>query len=165
MREDEVYFHTKELLSQSGLVIVAGQPPRGTDRVPVIEVKTAENRAKGSRGSFKPDLVAANDRVILIVECKPTFSPADVEKLRALQSSDDRRRNLAEEIVQRGLLRRHQIGAATPNWRDIEGRLRCAVSYHGDPVSLDDMFVICIGSTGSGTVHLGGKVLTDPWTG
>lgn len=164
MREDEVYFHTKEALEKTGLKVVAGQPPRGTDRVPVIEVKTVENQTKGSRGSFKPDLVAANEKVILIVECKPTFSVADVKKLRELRSSVDRRRNLAEEIMQRGILHRHSIAATARNWQDIDARLQFAVSYHGKAVILDDLFVICINSAGSGSVYLGGQAVTNPWS-
>ena len=160
MREDEVYFHTKHALQEMGLRVIAGQPPRGTDRVPVIEVKTVKNKTKGSLGSFKPDLIAANESVILVVECKPTFSAADVTKLRELQSSAERRQNLAEEIMQRGILHRHDIAAH--NWRDIDARFHFAVSYHGSVVDLDDILVICINTEGSGSLYLGGQPVTDP---
>ena len=116
--------------------------------MPVIEVKTVKNKTKGSLGSFKPDLIAANESVILVVECKPTFSAADVTKLRELQSSAERRQNLAEEIMQRGILHRHDIAAH--NWRDIDARFHFAVSYHGSVVDLDDILVICINTEGSG---------------
>lgn len=165
MREDEVYFHTKEFLRNSGLTVIAGQPPRGTDRVPVIEIKSPENDRKGSDGSFKPDLVAANEQVILVVECKPRYSSSDVQKLQELRASADRRRKLVEEILQRGLLHRHGLIARSTGSRDVDARLEFAVAYHGKPVRLDDLFLICIGPSGVGSAHLEGRLLHNPWSG
>lgn len=66
--------------------------------------------------------------------------------------------------MQRGILHRHSIAATARNWQDIDARLQFAVSYHGKAVTLDDLFVICINSAGSGSVYLGGQAVTDPWS-
>jgi len=42
MTEDEVYVRAKRLLREQGWDILGGQPPRGTDSLPVIEVKSTK---------------------------------------------------------------------------------------------------------------------------
>lgn len=152
MKEDEVYFHTKSVLEQNGFVILGGQPPRGTDIYPVVEIKDANNDARGSRGSFKPDLVVASESTILIVECKPSFSIKDVEKLREIRASRERRQALAEEINQRGLLERHGLRTCFVAIGDIANSFCFAVAYCGDEPGALDMVNICIGSRGVGKI-------------
>ena len=60
MREDEVYIYTKEWLKFNNFKIIAGQPPKGSDNIPVVEIKSLNNLDKGSKDSFKPDLIAVN---------------------------------------------------------------------------------------------------------
>ena len=101
MREDEIYINSREFLIQTGWVIIGGQPPRGTDRYPVIEIKSDANERRGSAGSFKPDLVATQDGFLLICECKPSFDPKDVEKLHAVLTSTSRIEQLHLELSRR----------------------------------------------------------------
>lgn len=110
MNETEVYIATKTVLRQMGLKLIGGQPPNGTDSFPVIEIADPSVLSKGSKGSFKPDLVAfcPNRQKIVIVECKPEFSLNDVEKL--LLASDNKRLGLlSQELRQRGFEKKHGL--------------------------------------------------------
>ena len=103
MREDEIYILTKSFLMKSGWKIIGGQPPKGTDKYPVIEIKSAANSDKGSLGSFKPDLVATKDSWLLLCECKPGLDLNDVYKLREILLSPSRIAQLYAELKQRNL--------------------------------------------------------------
>ena len=84
MREDEIYFYTKELLKLKNFKIIAGQPPNGSDNIPSIEIKESNHFDKGSKGSFKPDLVAIDRNNFLIIECKPKYDFNDKKKLESV---------------------------------------------------------------------------------
>ena len=71
LTEEEVYNGTKKILIKNNYTLLGGQPPRGVDHLPVIEIKSGLNREKGSKDSFKPDLVAYRDGILIIIECKP----------------------------------------------------------------------------------------------
>lgn len=110
MNETEVYIATKTVLKQLGLKLIGGQPPNGTDSFPVIEIADPSILSKGSKGSFKPDLIAfcPERQKIVIVECKPEFSLNDVEKL--LQAADKNRLGvLSKELHQRGFEKKHGL--------------------------------------------------------
>lgn len=126
MREDEIYIATKEFLNNAGWEIVGGQPPRGTDRYPVIEIKSDTNSSRGSKGSFKPDLIARRDRYLLLCECKPYFDPSDVEKLHSVLESTTRVELLRTEMAQRN------IGVAG-------SKLVAVVSFSGTNRLLDEL--------------------------
>lgn len=104
MREAQVYLRAKALLLRSGWQVIAGQPPRGTDHLPVVEIKDPTNLAKGSRGAFKPDFIASLDTWLLIGECKPIFDLADVFKLAGILSAPHRIAALAAELRGRRIL-------------------------------------------------------------
>jgi len=110
MNETEVYIATKTVLKQLGLKLIGGQPPNGTDSFPVIEIADPSILSKGSKGSFKPDLIAfcPKRQKIVIVECKPEFSLNDVEKL--LQAAEKNRLGaLSQELYQRGFEKKHGL--------------------------------------------------------
>lgn len=110
MNETEVYIATKTVLKQFGLKLIGGQPPNGTDSFPVIEIADPSILTKGSKGSFKPDLIAfcPTRQKIVIVECKPEFSLNDVEKL--ILASDNKRLGLlSQELRQRGFEKKHGL--------------------------------------------------------
>lgn len=65
--EKSVYNGTKNWLLNNGFSILAGQPPRGVDHLPVIEIKNPTGE-KGSRDAYKPDLVAYKDEMFFIIE-------------------------------------------------------------------------------------------------
>ena len=109
MREDQVYLASKRTLLASRFHVVGGQPPRGSDNIPVIEIKGSEGR--GSQASMKPDLVALGpDGEVLIVECKPNFSPEDEAKLTSILDSLKRIDALSAELRQRGILPESHAG-------------------------------------------------------
>jgi hypothetical protein len=126
MREDEIYILCKSFLREEGWKIIGGQPPRGTDHYPVIEIKSDSNASKGSLGSFKPDLVAIKEGYVLLCECKPTFDPTDVAKLHEVLQSQSRINQLSLELTQRNLLHR------------IEGVL-AVVAFGGTSTLSDDL--------------------------
>ena len=104
MSEDEIYIYTKEWLIAKGYDILGGQPPNGSDDIPVAEIKKEKNQNKGSKGSFKPDLVAKDSKEILVVECKPKYDKDDEEKLNQVLINKKRQQLFVEELLQRRLI-------------------------------------------------------------
>jgi hypothetical protein len=104
MSEDEIYIYTKEWLIAKGYDILGGQPPNGSDDIPVVEIKKEKNQNKGSKGSFKPDLVAKDSKEILVVECKPKYDKDDEEKLNQVLIKKKRQQLFVEELLQRRLI-------------------------------------------------------------
>lgn len=124
MREDEVYVNTKALLRKDSWKILGGQPPSGCDHFPVIEIKTPIRSSLGSKGAFKPDLLAYKRGMFLIVECKPTHSPTDAAKLRSILSDKCRLSCLYDELVSRNILNKHQLKISVADFpRLIHGAL------------------------------------------
>ena len=104
MSEDEIYIYTKEWLIAKGYDILGGQPTNGSDDIPVVEIKKEKNQNKGSKGSFKPDLVAKDSKEILVVECKPKYDKDDEEKLNQVLIKKKRQQLFVEELLQRRLI-------------------------------------------------------------
>lgn len=101
--ETQIYIRVKKHLLNTGWEVIAGQPPSGSDHLPVIEIKDHLVTEKGSLGAFKPDLVAWKANVLLIIELKPLFEYSDVKKLNATLESPERQKALWEEISTRNL--------------------------------------------------------------
>ena len=70
----------------------------------VVEIKDKNRTGKGSGKAFKPDLIAYKNNFLLVLECKPKRSQADIDKLNLVSNDFDRRANLINEIYQRRLL-------------------------------------------------------------
>lgn len=150
---------SKDWFLSRNFKILGGQPPNGTDRFPVIEIKSGENPEKGSRTSYKPDLVIAAHDVLLVVECKPQFSYSDVAKLRDVFKSEMRRRYLVNEIRQRRSLERHKHKLAQLSDELLTLRIRCCVAYCGNRNLVDDIYSLVFKTKSSnGTLFFGGKV-------
>ena len=88
MTEEEVYLGCKNYLLKNGYKVIAGQPARGVDHLPVIEIKGDNDGTKGSKFSYKPDLVAFKENFIYIIECKPKFDLGDYLKLKEIKNSN-----------------------------------------------------------------------------
>ena len=160
MREDEIYLLTKRWVIEHDFQILGGQPPNGTDRFPVIEIKSEESVTKGSRTSFKPDLVVATQDLIMIVECKPEFNEADVSKLNEISASGTRLRALVNEIRQRRCLERRDHCLAELRDEDLIQRTRFCVSYSGDHHPASNIYSLVFTVTGSvSTLYLGHKIV------
>lgn len=105
LTEEEVYNGAKRWLRKNGYVVLAGQPARGVDHLPVIEIKQPTGD-KGSKDAYKPDLVAYKDGLFYIVECKPGFDTGDLNKVTDVLTSKERLLNFYHELAQYQLLRR-----------------------------------------------------------
>ena len=101
LSETTVYLKVKKHLKTSGWSVLAGQPPSGTDHLPVIEIKDDLKSGNGSKGSFKPDLVAWKDDILVFIELKPIFNPIDQAKVENVLNSPSRIHALWEDLNQR----------------------------------------------------------------
>ena len=105
LSEEEVYLGAKVILKRAGWQVVAGQPARGTDNLPVVEVKSPDVSEKGSLGSYKPDIIAIREGSTLLVEAKPQHDSSDANKLIAMVSNQGRLALLYQELVARGIVK------------------------------------------------------------
>lgn len=101
LSETTVYLKVKKHLKSSGWSVLAGQPPSGTDHLPVIEIKDDFESGNGSKGSFKPDLVAWKDDILVFIELKPIFNAPDQAKVENVLNSPRRIQALWEDLNQR----------------------------------------------------------------
>ena len=88
LNENEVYQLLKPYVENLGWIVLGGEPPGGTDHIPVIELKDPANLSGGSKGSKKIDLVFFRDNNFLLLELKEIFAQSDVDKLDDIVSSD-----------------------------------------------------------------------------
>ena len=127
--ETQVYLRVKKFLADSNWSVVAGQPPSGSDHLPVIEIKDPLIRSKGSLGSFKPDMLAWRENILLIVELKSMFTLSDVDKLNTILDSEERKSELWDEINSRNL--RLRSGENLANFR-LNTEIVGGLGYGGD---------------------------------
>ena len=127
LTEEEVYNGAKRWLRKNGFVVLAGQPARGVDHLPVIEIKQPSGE-KGSRYSYKPDLVAFKDGIFYIIECKPGFDVGDLEKIREVLSNELRLRSFYTELVQYQLLSKVGYNGSV---QDFCGAVEGVLAYSG----------------------------------
>jgi hypothetical protein len=119
LSEEEVYNGAKRILQKNNYILLAGQPPRGVDHLPVVEIKSGTNKEKGSKDSFKPDLVAYKDNIMLIIECKPNFNNNDLQKLHEVLNSNSRVLAFYNELSERGLLNKISNGIKFDEFKKI----------------------------------------------
>jgi hypothetical protein len=146
MKEDEVYVETKIWFKKNGFLPLAGQPPNGCDNIPTIEIKEIKNRDKGSKGSFKPDLVFGNAKYIVVVECKPDDDRDDELKLLEVISSKDRQQLLFNEILQRGIFKRKKIEEHFPSFSIFRSKLRLCLAHSGKPRDMEKVSTLSLNS-------------------
>jgi hypothetical protein len=101
--ETQVFISIKDFLFQNDWRLLGGQPPSGTDHLPVIEIRDPLFTGKGSKGSFKPDLIAWKGYVLMILELKPSFSQSDRRKINLVLQSPDRINSLWESLIERNI--------------------------------------------------------------
>jgi hypothetical protein len=78
IEENFIYQILKKYLREQNWIILGGEPPAGTNHIPVIEVRDPLNFKKGSKGSKKIDLVAFKSSFFLLLELKPSYSYYDI---------------------------------------------------------------------------------------
>ena len=99
-KEEEIYLKFKDKMLQEGWVLVAGEPPKGTENRPVLEIKP--KKTKGSKNSIKPDAVFLRTDELLIVEFKEKFSKEDEARMIGLIESKSLKNSLKEAIEEKG---------------------------------------------------------------
>jgi len=153
MREDEVYVGTKIWFKANGFIPLAGQPPNGCDNIPTIEIKEINNLDKGSKGSFKPDLVFGNHDYIVLVECKPLDDKQDEKKLLEVLKNKDRQQLLYEEILQRGIFDRRGLKEHFSSFEKFSPKLRACLSHGGEARLMEKVMTLSLVSMdGPGTL-------------
>jgi hypothetical protein len=123
--EEAVYITAREILVASNWQIIGGQPPGGCDDLPIIEIKSPLNLAKGSGGALRPDLVAYKGGVWCLVEAKPRHSYRDADKLLSIVQDPILIEALAKAIEGRHL---RAIDMNRPDLRNVIGCLANADS-------------------------------------
>jgi len=103
INETKVFILVRDYLLENGWEVIGGQPPSGTDYLPVIEIRDPAHKGKGSKGSYKPDLVAWHESNLFIIELKPSFNQPDRDKVNEVLQSPERVRSLWESLIQRNI--------------------------------------------------------------
>ena len=127
LQEEEVYLGSKNYLIKCGFDVLAGQPPRGVDHLPVIEIKD-DFADKGSKFSYKPDLVAHKNGVFIIIECKPSFNLGDYIKLKSVLNSPVRMQNFYNELKQYHLFEKVRYNEP---FDEFAKHLKISLAYSG----------------------------------
>lgn len=146
--EERVYAGTKRFLRNNDFLVLAGQPPRGVDHIPVIEIKDPNFVDKGSKNAYKPDLVAFKNNKFFIIECKPQYDLGDYNKLKSILYSDDRLHAFYNELTQRGLLRKNNINLS---YEYFKSNIFGVLSYSSD-VTTNDLYYIKVNNWIKGNV-------------
>lgn len=113
----ELYISLKKQLKLENWLIIGGQPPSGTDHLPVIEIKQDHDKNSGSKNSFKPDLVAFKENQLRVFEIKPTFSESDELKLLSFLQDEKRIASFWAELDSRRIT---QVIDARDNFSTIQ---------------------------------------------
>jgi hypothetical protein len=146
MKEEEIYIATKAWFKKKDYLILGGQPPGGTDHIPLIEIKDPNYSEKGSKGSYKPDLIVGNKENIIIIECKPDYDLGDEKKLKEIINSDERKIMLFKELQQRHLLKNDLIKNYDLNEENFKSDLRYCLSHAGETMALDSIATLRVKS-------------------
>jgi len=84
LNESEIYLSIKKWLKENEWVILGGEPPGGTNDIPLLELKDIDYMGKGSKGSKKIDVISYQNGFFLLLELKSRFSYSDVRKLNEI---------------------------------------------------------------------------------
>ena len=103
LNETQIFISVRNYLLENDWQVIGGQPPSGTDHLPVIEIRDLKNKGKGSKGSYKPDLIAWHESNLVIIELKPSFNQPDRDKINEVLNSPERTRSLWESLIQRNI--------------------------------------------------------------
>ena len=129
LSEEEVYNGAKRWFRNNGYLVIAGQPARGVDHLPVIEIKNPTGD-KGSKYSYKPDLVAYKNNKFFIIECKPEYNEDDISKINDILLSDTRLKSFYSEINQYNLF--DKIGYH-PTFIMFKNSIEGVLAFSGSP--------------------------------
>lgn len=88
----------KKYLATINWNVVAGEPPGGSNHLPVLEIHDPNFTGKGSSGSKKIDLVAYKNNYFLLIELKSKYAFSDVKKLDQLTNSEFWRKSFVKAL-------------------------------------------------------------------
>ena len=103
LNETQVFILVRKYLIENNWQVIGGQPPSGTDHLPVIEIRDPMYKGNGSKGSYKPDLIAWYESKLVIIELKPSFNNPDRDKVNKVLNSPERIGSLWESLIQRNI--------------------------------------------------------------
>ena len=101
LSETKIYLMLKKWLQKHSWIILGGEPPGGTNAIPVIELKDVEYTNKGSRGSKKIDLVCYKKGYFLLIETKENYSYSDIRKLNEIVGKEKWRRAFTRALKEK----------------------------------------------------------------
>ena len=141
MREDLIYILTKKFFLKKKFTLIAGQPPSGSDNLPVIEIKT-NKKEKGSKDSYIPDLVVMNYDYVVIIECKPRFNQGDIDKIDEIDNNELRIKNFYNEIISRNLLIKYNFLNYFSDYEIFKNKLRYCLTFSGSFSELEKINIV-----------------------
>lgn len=101
LSETKIYLVLKKWLQEHGWLILGGEPPGGTNVIPVIELKDVEYKNKGSMGSKKIDLVCYKKDYFLLIELKENYSCSDIKKLNEIVGEEKWRKAFVRALKEK----------------------------------------------------------------
>jgi hypothetical protein len=108
LTESEIYLRMKEWLTKRNWIILGGEPPGGTNNIPIIEIKLAV-RHKGSYGSKKVDLATFREGFFMLIELKQKYTASDFEKLDLIVGDSTWRTAFLRALREKSLLKKAGI--------------------------------------------------------
>lgn len=158
LSETEVYLALKKYLDGKGWEILGGQPPGGTNSIPLIELKDHEYKGKGSKGSKKVDLIAFKRPYFLLIELKAFRSESDIAKLREITRSASWRRAFVEALAEK---RRLPGALDREPYMDSDRFLVKALGFNqGEAPGPEDFVTFLVGDRIS--IHIGTGIPDQP---
>lgn len=107
--ENQIYEILKSYVQSLGWIVLGGEPPGGTDHIPVIQLKNPHMTQKGIIGSKKIDLVFLKNNYFLLLELKEDYAFSDVEKLDEITSSNEWKQSFFRALREKSIHRKHGI--------------------------------------------------------
>ena len=160
LNENEVYQLLKPYVQNLGWIVLGGEPPGGTDHIPVIELKDPKNVSGSSKGSKKIDLVFFKNNNFLLLELKENFAKSDVDKLDNIVSSDTWRKSFFNAIRDKSIHLRHNISLTDKDESQYD--LIKALGFNKkDDLALSDYILFHVSENNSVQIEYGSNIMDD----
>lgn len=146
LNETQIYIALKEYLSDNYWQILGGEPPGGTDHLPVIELKDPINSEKGSKGSKKVDLICFKESYFLLLELKPRYSFSDVSKLNGITSKQEWREAFLKALEDKKVLPLELTGDRSLYTKDSSYLIKAVGYNEHQPLGPEDFVTFLVGN-------------------
>ena len=156
--ENEVYQLLKHHIEKLGWNVLGGEPPGGTNHIPVIELKDPENREKGSKGSKKIDLIGFKNGFFLLLELKEQYSKTDVEKLNEIVESKKWREAFLNALEDKKIITKNKLQISKSQYIDSKDFLIKSLGFtNSDKFGPDDFITFHV-SKDKICIHFGKNI-------